>query len=61
MPILKLYAKLPPVTTVAGAVLATVRFIAVFTVVGAEVQELVGVQAAPGAGGVVPPVGSIDA
>ena len=59
--IVKLYAKLPPVTTVAGAVLPTVRLIGVLTVVGAEVQELAGAQAAPGVGGVVPPVGSIDA
>ena len=61
MLIVKLYAKLLSVTTVAGAVLATVRLIGVFTVVGAEVQELAGAHAAPGAGGVVPPVGSIDA
>ena len=61
MLIVKLYARLLPVTTVAGAVLATVRLIGVLTVVGAEVQELAGAQAAPGVGGVVPPVGSIDA
>ena len=61
MPIVKLYARLPLVTTVAGADLVAVRLIGVFTVVDAEVHELAGVQVAPGVGGLVPPVGSTDA
>ena len=59
--IVKLYAKLWPVTTVAGADLVAVKLIGVLTVVDVDVQELAGMQVAPGVGGVVPPVGSTDA
>ena len=50
----------PPVSTVAVAVLDSVRFDGVFTVVAALAQLSV-VQLTPGVAGLLPPVGSTEA
>ncbi len=61
LPRLIVYARLPLVSTVVGPAFASVMFDGVLTWVVALPQLVAGVQLAPGVGGVVPPVGSVEA